>query len=704
MKILFSSLILFIIVLNCNATGYEIRNLDKQNNQSEKILESYLKQTDLNIEGFENINFILATKEDISSINKSLYDEINKFGNDAFIIKLIENNIYIIGKNQRSLLYGIYTFLERNLEYKFLTKNFEVIPLNSFVKKEDIDFQLEARFEYREIFINELEDNEFALKLGLNGAFGHKSEKSNTNFINIHNNYTPYELIPLKYEQLYPEYFCDGQLDFALDDVQNFANNSFQEKIKDLKKQHNEKDIYYISHEDRLSFCQSSNSSRLIDKYNSTSAPFLDYANHIAKMNPEQNIFVEAYQWSRKAPSNFPNLEKNLNIIYSDIEADFSSPLNSDINKELFDDLLSWNKYKKDIYVWHYTTNFSGYFQPFPNVNTTAQDIKTFAKNSQIKGVFLQGAYETSFSELSNLRAWVFSKLLWDPSLDEERLIKEFSYYYYGDAYKNILDYFKLLDESVKNTNSKLLVKTSVNSKYLDSDFIKKAKNILDNALNKVPKNSIYYEHINELYISIDYVQLLRGTISNEDKTRFKNFLSRNNIKYYAENASVNSLLPYFNMKRVDPSIPKIIQNTSAQWLDFQEYELKLCCSEILEDKKASSGSAVRMTGDKSDWGIQLDLSSIPKGKWKIYANVRIKKSDKLSAIDYVNPALYYGVHDKGIKNFSLINTLKDEEYHEVEIGSLTIENNEIGQIWIRPAASDNVEYIYVDRIFVIKE
>ena len=157
-------------------------------------------------------------------------------------------------------------------------------------------------------------------------------------------------------------------------------------------------------------------------------------------------------------------------------------------------------------------------------------------------------------------------------------------------------------------------------------------------------------------------------------------------------------------MKRVDPSIPKILTDKTTQWLDFQEYELKLCCSEIIEDKKASSLSAVRMTGDKSDWGIQLDLSSIPKGSWKIYANVRIKKNDKLSVIDYVNPALYFGVYDKGIKNFSLINTLKDEEYHEVFIGSLNIEDNDIGQIWIRPPASDNIEYIYVDRIFVIKE
>ena len=100
MKTLFSTLILFILTLNSNASTYEIKNLDKQNNQAEKILDNYLKQSDLKIESIENINFILGLKENISSINKSLYNEITKFENDAFIIKLIENNIYIIGKNQ----------------------------------------------------------------------------------------------------------------------------------------------------------------------------------------------------------------------------------------------------------------------------------------------------------------------------------------------------------------------------------------------------------------------------------------------------------------------------------------------------------------------------------------------------------------------------------------------------------------------------
>jgi hypothetical protein len=74
MKIFFSFLILFILTLEGFSTTYEIKNLNKQNNQSQKILENYLKQTDLKIEGLENINFILGIKENISSLNKSLYN------------------------------------------------------------------------------------------------------------------------------------------------------------------------------------------------------------------------------------------------------------------------------------------------------------------------------------------------------------------------------------------------------------------------------------------------------------------------------------------------------------------------------------------------------------------------------------------------------------------------------------------------------
>ena len=435
----------------------------------------------------------------------------------------------------------------------------------------------------------------------------------------------------------------------------------------------------------------------------------MEYTNTIAKnvatKYPNIKLYMEAYQWSRKAPTNFPKLSSNLGIFFSDIEADFSKPLDVYPNIEILDDLKSWQKYSDDIFIWHYITNFNGYLQPFPNIKSTASNLRIFSNIKNINGIFLQGAYGTQFSELSNLRIWTLSKLLWNPDLDINLLIKEFSYYYYGDAYKYVLSYFELLEKSLQDTNVNLKIKTSINSEYLNESFIKESKMILDLALESVEKNSVYYKHLIELYSGIDYIEFMRGTISKEDKKRFIDFITENNILQFAEGIDVNSISSYLNMERKKPDLPDIIKNKpNANWIDFQEYTLKLCCSTLVQDKFASSFSAVRMNGNTSDWGIQLDLNSIPKGKWKIYANVRIEKEKDLSAIDYIKPAIYYGIYKKDINNGSLINTLKDEKYHEVEIGSVSIENNDNGSVWIRPPNNRNVKYIFVDRIFAIEE
>ena len=61
MKILFKFLILFILSITCNATNYDIENLDKKDKQSIEILSTYLKQTEFKMEEFANINFYRKT-------------------------------------------------------------------------------------------------------------------------------------------------------------------------------------------------------------------------------------------------------------------------------------------------------------------------------------------------------------------------------------------------------------------------------------------------------------------------------------------------------------------------------------------------------------------------------------------------------------------------------------------------------------------
>lgn len=698
----FIILILFFLQIDLFAS-YHISTLNNslETHLSSNILSNYLEKINLTVkDSSAQINFVIGKHED--HLLKAFKKDFKGMKNDAYSIRTKDNTIYIIGNNDRGLRYGVYAFLE-TLGCRFYAPDFEVIPHETTLNLNAIEQISQARFHYREIFVREADNIEYAIKNRLNGHLGHRAIKESPYFIRTFNDFSPFTLIPKMYQKIFPDYFCGGQLDFALQDVQNIASTKAMHLLR--KKHPKSDDLLYISHVDIGSYCTSSASNKLIQKYASPSAPVLAYTQTIAKSvgkkYPNVKVFSEAYQWSRKAPKNYPKLSKNMGIFFSDIEADFSKPLDSPKNIEIFNDLKSWEKLSDDIYIWHYITNFSGYFQPFPDFYATAQNLKLFDSIKSVKGVFLQGSYSTEGGDLSIMRIWVYSKLLWNPNQDVDELISEFCHGYYGDAAKDVLAYLELLKTSVSKTNAKLFVKTSLNSAYLNDEFLKEAKTILENALSKVTKKSAYHKHVLDLFSGIDYVTLMKDGLDTKSKARFKKFLSNRKITSYSEGRKKKELLKILKMNKVKALSPFSIDVKDRKWLDFQDSALALCCSQVVEDKKASDNMAVRMNGNRSDWGIQLPLKQIPEGKWKIYASVRIEKSND-SIVDNMMPAIFYGIHGKNIKDGKLIATLSDENYHEVHIGSVVVKKNDKASIWIRPPKNNAVKHIYVDRIFLI--
>ena len=149
------------------ATEYKITSV---NEKAKLTLNSYLEKVDFEIKddlsnkNIDSIEFILSTKDNIKEKNLNIFNELNQFKNDSYIIKFETNKLYIVGINDRSLTYGIYAFLERFLHFKFLSNTFEVAPLKTTISTKDLNYASESRFNYREIFIKELDDKEFALK------------------------------------------------------------------------------------------------------------------------------------------------------------------------------------------------------------------------------------------------------------------------------------------------------------------------------------------------------------------------------------------------------------------------------------------------------------------------------------------------------------------------------------------------------------
>jgi len=674
---------------------YDDKNID--NTTPIEELSLYLKQI-LNHKPkiLKKISNRYSTITLIINPNSKLRDKKD----ESFIIESNQNSIIITAKNDHGLLYGVYHFLENYLGCKFLSPNYEYIPhfLSKKISNNIVDFQ-EPTFSYREIFIAEADDNIYATKCKLNGHLGHRALLTNnkdifTEGINIES-FTSAELIP-------PKYSCNGQFNFANKKAQQKASKRIKKRFKELHQ--NRKNYISLQHEDRNSFCREG-----LKKGELPSKTFSEYTKFLASQYPNKNFLSQSYLWSKQAPAKTIKFPENLGIFFSPIEANFAKPLKDQENLYLLENLKSWQPFTKNIFLWHYITNFGGYMLPYPDLYALDQDIKTASKIKDINGIFLQGSYSSLGGEFANLRIWVFSKLLWNPYKNIDSLIKTFCNSYYKEASDDVISYIKNLHQMIKDSDEKLSFKTSINAKYLNENNIAKLDKILQNGLKKLEPSSIYAKHLIDLYSSIDYLRIMRGgdlTKLKPIKVRFRKFLENNpNISAFAEGIEIENLHNIIDFNRKKSTPPKIAKNLKEgiNWFDFQEYTLDLCCSEIIEDQQASNGVSARIEGSRDDWGFQLNMINFPKGKWDIYANIKIELNSKNSIIDKTKIALFYGIHPSLTQGAAIIGQFTDNQYKNIKIGTIDTSDSTAKTVWLSPPENSVVQYLYIDRIFLIR-
>ena len=84
------------------------------------------------------------------------------------------------------------------------------------------------------------------------------------------------------------------------------------------------------------------------------------------------------------------------------------------------------------IYIWDYNVNFSHYLAPMPNLDVIAANIRFWVTN-HVEGVDDAGRLSGA-GRRDELKSWVASKLLWDPSRDEKALTQDFIWGHYGHS------------------------------------------------------------------------------------------------------------------------------------------------------------------------------------------------------------------------------------------------------------------------------
>ena len=395
-----------------------------------------------------------------------------KKSKEAYLIKEDKGDIYINGNSPRAILYGVYKFLEEFIGFKCFAIDCEKYEtLNELTIQKNYELINDFTFEYRETYWTDSFNGDFAAKNMLNSNLADLSDKhgGKVKWFNFHHSFS--DLVnPNEYFETHPEYFSlvDGkrqkehtELCLSNPDVYEIA----LKKLKEWIKNNPHCDIFSVAQDEWMGHfikmaCECENCKKIDLENESQSGSIITFVNKLAREikeeYPDKLIHTFAYQYSRKTPKKVIP-ENNVIVRLCNIECSWDKSIEEGAlldmesrSGKFYQDLLDWGKITNRLYIWDYAVNFRNYLLPFPNLRTMEKNIALYRK-CNVKGVLMQGNFSYGGGGyLDELKAYVVANLLRDDSKDLNYLINDFCKYYYGNnAYKYIVDYINLWEDSV---------------------------------------------------------------------------------------------------------------------------------------------------------------------------------------------------------------------------------------------------------------
>jgi len=367
----------------------------------------------------------------------------NEFYNPHMIFyKVKGENLIIGGGSPQSVLYSVYTFLENEMGCMWLSPDAEIVPESdkiSISAKLDYEYtpDIETRTVHSRLFY---ENHDFADKLKVTyEAFpGYVPEAR----VHTFHRFMPGSVF---YDQ-HPEYYAlkDGkrlttQLCLSNPDVLSIVTDS----VASYFDHHPESDIISVSQDDNTLHCECEDCAAIDKEEGSASGTMIRFVNRVAEQFPDKTISTLAYQYTRKPCKTKP--ADNVMVTLCSIECDRSKPIEVGCI-DFAEDLKGWKQLTDNIRIWDYTTQFTNFLAPFPNIHTLGPNIRFFRDNNA-KWIFEQHSHNPS--ELFELRSYLTAKLLWSPDRNINDIIHEFCKAYYQEGAEYVEEYINAIHDEI---------------------------------------------------------------------------------------------------------------------------------------------------------------------------------------------------------------------------------------------------------------
>lgn len=492
-----------------------------------KELKTYLDE-------ISGINWIIASEKDVpedvpqilvgnSLRAKKFFPETdpNQIPYDGIEIHLKKDKLLLTGHKQRGTLYAVNTFLEDVLGVRWWTSTEQTIPRYATFRLKPLNVSYAPGLIYREAYYKDAFDPVFATQMKCNGFGAAIPEEYGDHHRFVYFVHSFFSLIPPeKYFADHPGWFSeiDGirqhdhtQLCLSNDEMRKELTKNAIEALRN----HPGSKFISISQNDWHGFCTCEKCKKIAGEEGAQSGVLIRFVNEVAeeieKEFPDVLVETLAYQYTRKPPEHVKP-RQNVVIRLCTIECSFVHPLISEQNQSLRDDMEGWSKISRQLFVWDYVTNFSSYILPHPNLRVLAPNIRFFVDHGTI-GLFEQGDSYCTAGDFVRMRNWVISRLMWNPTLDQKKLFREFLVGYYGKKAAPIIQkYFDALINKAESAENKIGCFAENTDHWLDYETLCKAAALFDKAIHAAEqesgKNSAFVQRLLRERLPLEHVWL----------------------------------------------------------------------------------------------------------------------------------------------------------------------------------------------------
>lgn len=462
---------------------------------------------------------------------------------ESFTYRSVGPTMVIWGGRQRGTMYGVMSFLERELGVRFYTPTVTVVPKKARFSFTYLNHSERPGVRVRNDFYYEAFEPVWAARNRVNGAMSYRVQPGGLEcYWAVH---TFYPLMPPEeFFQAHPEYYSlvDGkrtadraQLCLTNPDVLRIITERIRQKMRDLP----EYLIYDVSQNDWSNPCECPGCQTVVDREGSQSGPIIQFVNQVADNVkaefPDKFIGTLAYSYTRKPPKTLRPRD-NVVVRFCSIECCFAHDFTACAeNRTFVEDMIGWAAIAPHIYIWDYVVNFSHYLLPYPNFRVLQPNIRFFRDHKAI-GIMEQAAYQSRGGEFAELRAYLLAKLLWNPQADVSSIIDDFMYGYYGRAGQYVRAYFDLLHGQL-TPDTHIHLGLQHDDKLFSDEFVRQAEALFDQA-DAVADTEQVRRRVDMARLPVMYLKCKRApVIAKQDGTyaRFCEIVKREGITHYAE-------------------------------------------------------------------------------------------------------------------------------------------------------------------------